>query len=86
MNLDTVANQEDVTPSLKLLSSDLITYTVWKKIDILVKKGKEGVMIKKMKIVDTEIQKEDIKTLFIQKCVEFKKHAEFEINTVNQCV
>ena len=63
VNLDTVTNQPQ----------DLITYIAWKKVDILVRKGKEDAMMKKMKIVGTEEQRGDIKTLFIKKCIEFKK-------------
>ena len=63
MNLDTVTNQPQ----------DLITYIAWKKVDILVRKSKEGAMMKKMKIVGTEELRGDIKTLFIKKCIEFKK-------------
>ena len=63
MNLDTVPNQ----------AQDLITYIAWKKVDILVRKGKEDAMMKKMKIVDTEEQRGNIKTLLIEKYIEFKK-------------
>ena len=66
MNLDTVPNQ----------AQDLITYIAWKKVDILVRKGKEDAMMKKMKTVDTEEQRGNIKTLLIEKYIEFKKNVE----------
>ena len=68
VNPNTVANQSQEEDALELLSSNSITYAVWEKVNIVV-----DVLVKKMKIVDTELQKENFKTLS-KHLLSFKNH------------
>ena len=75
VNLETVANhsQEDNTSSLELLTSDSITYAVYKIVFVLVKKGNKMLWWRRWKLLTLKCKK---KTIWLKELIEFEKHVE----------